>query len=176
MSISVRKTNRRSDSGKHLYVVNADDVHKAFDDIFSVYCSEVIENIKLATNETAIEIQQTLVETSPKDDGEYALGWDWAITKETPFGETNAVYNRTSWQKIHLLEFGHQSRNQWNGKAPRGRPKLKTSKRTVTYRTEVVNPPASYGFVQGKPHVIPAWEKGGQIYVQKVKEAIADAK
>lgn len=176
MSISVKKTNRRSDSGKNCYIVKADEVHKAFDDIFSVYCSEVIENIKLATNETAIEIQQTLVQTSPKDDGEYALGWDWTIAYDSPLEERDVVWNRTSWQMIHLLEFGHQSRNQWNGKAPRGRPKLKTSKRIVTYKTEVVNPPASYGFVQGKPHVMPAWEKGGEIYVQKVKEAIKNVK
>ena len=112
MSISITK-NKRSATR---YDIKADELHKAVEDIFSVYCSEVIDNIKIATDDTAEELKQMLMEKSPKQDGEYALGWDWTIVYESPLEQRNAVFNRDHWQLIHLLEWGHQSRNQWNAK------------------------------------------------------------
>lgn len=178
MSISVNKTNRRGDSGKHLYKIKAEEVHKAFDDIFSVYCSEIIDEIKIATNNTAEELKQMLIETSPKDDGEYALSWDWTMVYDSPLEERDAVFNRDHWQLIHLLEFGHQSRNQWNAKQMTSdgkREKLKTTKKAFLYETKSTTPD-SYGFVSGKPHFMPTLEKGNQIFLKNVKEAIKDAK
>ena len=96
------------------YDIKADELHKAVEDIFSVYCSEVIDNIKIATDDTAEELKQMLMEKSPKQDGDYARSWDWTIVYESPLEQRNAVFNRDHWQRIHLLEWGHQSRNQWN--------------------------------------------------------------
>ena len=175
MSISITKNKRTATR----YDIKADELHKAVEDIFSVYCSEVIDNIKNATDDTAEELKQMLMEKSPKDDGEYALGWDWTIVYESPLEQRNAVFNRDHWQLIHLLEWGHQSRNQWNAKVKTSdgkREKLKTTKRRggILYETKTLSP-ESYGFVEGKPHVMPTWEAGGRIFVEKVKEAIKDA-
>lgn len=146
MAISIRKDHKRSPTK---LTIKADKLSSAMDEILSIYASNVTQAIKDATDETAEEVLQMVIERSPSDDGEYKAGWRWSTVFDSPLERKDAVHNQTSWPMIHLLEWGHV-RKGWHFGEP-------------------------YGRVPAHPHLVPAWEKGGQIFMEKVKEAIGDA-
>lgn len=148
MAIKLNKTSMM----KKRYDIKANQLTDTVEDIFSVYTAEIIEEVKEATKDTADEIQLLLLERSPKNHGEYAYSWDTKTVFENSLEIREAVYNDGHYQLIHLLEFGHESYNGFNKGGQ------------------------SYKFVPAIPHVMPTWEEGGKIYMEKVKEAIENAK
>lgn len=158
--LSVRRPKKRS---APRYTIKADQLADTIEEIVQVYSDNVIQATKQATDETAEEVTNLLKERSPKRTGEYAEGWKWSTVFDSPLERKDAVHNPTSYELIHLLEWGHVSRNQASGKPKYRRKNGQTN-------------PDTYGFVQGKAHFMPTWEDGGTIFMKKLLEAIKNVK
>lgn len=103
--------------------IQMDEILKTFD----VKLNAAVEKV---TKQVAQETAKQLRSTSPKNTGEYASGW--TVKKEPgEMGSTGyVVYNSKKPWRTHLLEFGHEKKNQHG----------------------------SYGRVAAHPHIKPAEE------------------
>jgi hypothetical protein len=79
----------------------ADEISKALTE----YTTEVTEGLEEAKLEVAKETVVQLKKTSPENTGSYKKGWS-----KKKVGSAQVVYNRTDYQKTHLLEKGHAKR------------------------------------------------------------------
>ncbi|MFG3613095.1 HK97 gp10 family phage protein [Rummeliibacillus stabekisii] len=75
------------------------------------YDREVAKKMQRATRKVANDTVKELRSTSPVNTGAYAAGWK--VRKE---GTGYRIYNATSYQLTHLLEFGHAKVN--GGRVP----------------------------------------------------------
>lgn len=66
------------------------------------YDKDVAKKVQKETRKAALETVRELQQTSPQKTGKYASGWE--VKKD---GKGYRVYNKTSAQLTHLLEFGH---------------------------------------------------------------------
>lgn len=72
------------------------------------YTADVINEIEVASKEEATALMQELKQHSPKATGSYRKGWK--VKKKGGRYPKYIVYNKTDYQKTHLLEHGHAKR------------------------------------------------------------------
>lgn len=146
--------------------VKADNIQAAVNDILTIYTNNVTIELKKASDEAVEETIQILKDTSPKSKGHnfYAEGWTSTVMYEDALEKRVAIWQGGHDERgghlhtlVHLLEWGHEVSN---GAIKRGRAKIKEGKKR---------------FVEGRPHLMPAYEKGQEIYHKKVLEAINNA-
>jgi hypothetical protein len=116
---------------------------QATSDAITEYNAEIDAEIKEAMHAGGKAARTHLRSNSPKDTGAYSRSWACDYEDREGHHEV-AVKSRDRWQLTHLLEDGHESRNQYGG--PFG---------TV--------PPAS-----PKHHIETAAEHGKQVIAQKL--------
>jgi hypothetical protein len=81
----------------------ADEIAKALTD----YTDEITEALEKEKKDKGKKAVQLLKERSPKGKtGKYAKGW----TEKNIDGK-EVIYNKTNYQRTHLLEYGHAKRN-----------------------------------------------------------------
>lgn len=74
------------------------------------YGDEVNEKLEVLTKDAARETRRELKATSPVGHtGSYARGWANKAIKAGRYNIRQAVYNRTDYQLIHLLEKPHET-------------------------------------------------------------------
>lgn len=71
------------------------------------YQSGVTEEVKKSVRASAKACVNELKTTSPKDYGNYAMGWRAKIAYEDPSDIRMQIYNKDYYQLTHLLEDGH---------------------------------------------------------------------
>lgn len=138
--------------------VDINELGNEVEEILTVYSHNVTELVKEATDTVAEETVQLLQDTSPRESTYfprvrpkktvYAEGWEYITSYDSPLERRDTVHNATDYQLIHLLEFGHV---------------LKGLNFDGTRQ------------VPGQAHVMPAYEKAQEKYIEAVKEAIDNA-
>lgn len=146
--------------------VKADALKDAVDEILMVYEHNVTVEMRKASDEAAEETVQILKDTSPRSENHeyYAEGWKSTVMFESALEKRVAIWQGGHDNRggplhtlVHLLEWGHIVSN---GPIKHRGAKVKEGKKT---------------FVQGHPHLMPAYEKGKEIYNKKILEAIKNA-
>ncbi len=100
---------------------------EALMDILSEFIDEEEEVIKQAFNEVANETAAKVRAKSPRDEGDYADGWEVIEhVKTDAFGSSISytVGNPEHYQLTHLLEKGHAVKNQY-GAPVRGKARVR---------------------------------------------------
>ncbi len=78
-------------------------------DILNEYSEDIQEALQVEAEKVAKSGADELKITSPKRTGKYSKGWRVRTTKGKGFVEST-IYNATSYQLTHLLEYGHLTR------------------------------------------------------------------
>ena len=113
------------------------DISTQMNDILQLYSDDVLEEVKDICKEEAKNLVDTLKDTSPKESGKYAKGWAVKEQRNNDFSAAYTIYNKTEYQKTHLLEFGHLNRDGSRTKAiPHIKPAEENAVATVTERIE----------------------------------------
>lgn len=87
----------------------------------SEFSEEENKRIEKNMKKAALSCKHELQETSPHESNEYARGW--AIKKKRTSAEmTYRIYNRAKPGLTHLLEHGHDTKNQYGSYPERRTP------------------------------------------------------
>lgn len=89
--------------------VRPEEFAKAVIDALGEYGDEVNEKLETLTKTAARETKADLKASSPVNKGRYARGWSNKAQKTGRYNLSQAVYNRTDYQLIHLLEKPHDT-------------------------------------------------------------------
>ena len=113
------------------------DVSKELAEILEEYHGELDDAIETVFSDVARETKAMLKSTSPRTEGggkHYANGWAVNINKRS---KTTTVYNKTKPGLTHLLENGHQVRNQYGTYQPlSGTPHIKPAEEWANAQIE----------------------------------------
>lgn len=123
------------------------DFTKSISDIVEEAILEKTEKINEITKETSKEMFRRIKDTSPVESGKYKRGWR---LKKEDYGDGYIVYNKTSYQLTHLIEYGTESRY---------------TKRD----TEYCKAGTFRGVMPKKPHIRPAVDEILPEYINKLK-------
>lgn len=127
-------------------ISKADDIAKTVDSFLQAFGKNVSEEMGAALDEVGKEAVKKLKATSPKRTGRYSKGWKYKRQANNKGRFEAKVYNATSGQLTHILEFGH--------------PKM-SGDRVI-------------GEVKGQPHIAPVneWVQGEfpKRFAQKLQE------
>lgn len=99
------------------YTVKASDSHgfvTAFSNIADEFTAELDDELKEAMHDTGRVTRAYLRGNSPRDSGDYAKDWRFATTDRDGHHEV-VVKNEHHYQLTHLLEDGHNIRNEKGG-------------------------------------------------------------
>lgn len=89
-------------------ISNPDAIAKTIDSFLLSFGSEVSQEMAEALDEVGKEAVKMLKATSPKNTGKYSRGWRYKRQAKGKNGLIEAkIYNATSGQLTHILEFGH---------------------------------------------------------------------
>lgn len=99
------------------------EIQNQIDEILEKYTYQLKDKVDEIAQDAAKDTKEYLRNTSPKSNGagkHYANGWDVQVKRQPLVGITCTVYNKTKPQLTHLLERGHQVRNQYGtyGRVP----------------------------------------------------------
>lgn len=78
---------------------------------FVEYTEEVALKAKEVCKEVAKEALAEIKKNSPKQHGKYKRGWRSKVSFENSEDIRITIYNKTDYQLIHLLEYGHVNRD-----------------------------------------------------------------
>lgn len=90
--------------------IKINDLSKAVQEVVKEYSDDVQDILDEATEKYTAKALKGVKAGSPKQTGKYKKGWKKKIDK-TRLTVSGTVYNATSYQLAHLLEFGHAKRN-----------------------------------------------------------------
>lgn len=89
-------------------ISNPDAIAKTIDSFLLSFGSEVSQEMAEALDEVGKEAVKMLKATSPKHTGKYSRGWRYKRQSKGKNGLIEAkIYNATSGQLTHILEYGH---------------------------------------------------------------------
>ena len=91
-------------------MANGIDIDKMASEIakgLEQYSKEVVEKVNVSSKRIANEAVKKLKDTSPNKTGDYAKGWKQKEVKDLVQPNNHIVHNKTNYQLIHLLEYGH---------------------------------------------------------------------
>ena len=88
-------------------ISNADAIGKTVDSFLQNLGKNVSEEMGQALDEVGKEAVKMLQQTSPKRTGKYSKGWRYKRQAKGKGGFEAKVYNATSGQLTHILEYGH---------------------------------------------------------------------
>lgn len=90
--------------------IKIDTFQTAVSAILEDYTEDVRDAVDLAVTDTGKQALKTVRVKSPKKSGEYRKGWTSQKNKDGPLGRKVfvTIYNKKHYQRIHLLEHGHQ--------------------------------------------------------------------
>lgn len=89
-------------------ISNPDAIAKTIDSFLLSFGSEVSKEMGEALDEVGKEAVKMLKATSPKHTGKYSKGWRYKRQSKGKNGLIEAkIYNATSGQLTHILEYGH---------------------------------------------------------------------
>lgn len=90
--------------------IRADDLPDVISDILDDYSTDLREVVNKTTEQTANELKKAIAADAPVDSGKQKKSW--RVAKEKVAGlDLVAVVHSTDYRKVHLLEFGHVTRN-----------------------------------------------------------------
>ena len=96
---------------------------QALKNYLEIYVEDIGEAVEETSNNIGEEAKEELKQTSPKRRGDYAKGWTVRKDRKNKYYYTVKVWNKSNYQRTHLLEFGHATRNGGRTKAiPHIRP------------------------------------------------------
>lgn len=90
--------------------VDIENLGAAIVEFIREYTEDVALAVKKEVASTAKEARDQLEEKSPELTGEYKAGWR-VKNNDDEGAASRILYNKTDYQLVHLLEFGHASRN-----------------------------------------------------------------
>lgn len=88
-------------------IVQIDDLADAIISELAAYDQEVTDGMKKEVKRAAKECRDEIRSGSPKRTGGYAAGWSDKVVYEDRGDIRIEVYNKTDYQRAHLLENGH---------------------------------------------------------------------
>lgn len=90
--------------------IRADDLPDVISDILDDYSTDLREVANQTTEQTANELKKAIAADAPVESGKQKKSW--RVAKEKVAGlDLVAVVHSTDYRKVHLLEFGHVTRN-----------------------------------------------------------------
>lgn len=90
--------------------IRPDQFSKELYKAIAKYGDEVLEKTDKVAKDIAREATSEAKSKSPiGKEGKYARGWSHRRIKDGAWGVRQAVYNRTEYQLIHLLEYPHDT-------------------------------------------------------------------
>lgn len=90
--------------------VKADDLPDVISYILNDYSTDLREVVNQTTEQTANELKKAIAADAPVESGKQKKSW--RVAKEKVAGlDLVAVVHSTDYRKVHLLEFGHVTRN-----------------------------------------------------------------
>ncbi|MGN1298089.1 MAG: HK97 gp10 family phage protein [Clostridia bacterium] len=103
--------------------IKVDSLSKEIMKALENYSDDISEVVEEVANKVGKEAVDEIKEISPKKRGRYAKGWRLKKDKLGKNRYSVKIHNRTDYQRTHLLEFGHVTRNGGRTKAiPHIRP------------------------------------------------------
>lgn len=102
--------------------INIDQLANQIAEDFETYTDNIIKEIDEAGEQIAKDAVKKLKASSPKRTGKYAKGW--RQKKDKIYGQPNnyTIYNKTDYQKTHLLENGYAKKS---GGRVQGQPHIR---------------------------------------------------
>ena len=108
--------------------VKIDQFSSEFQKLLQEYGDEVLRLADETIPEIGKEARKQLKQTSPNATGAYARSWS-VDTRRERLGITSEVHNKDKYRLTHLLEHGHEIKNQYgyvgkNGKRVKAIPHI----------------------------------------------------
>ena len=97
--------------------VKPENLTKALKNYLENYVDDISEIVEETSNKIGNEAKDELKRTSPIRTGKYAKGWAVKKNRKNKNYYIVKIWNKTSYQLTHLLEFGHTTRNGGRTKA-----------------------------------------------------------
>lgn len=113
--------------------IRIDDLAAVVMDELRAYSDEVAEAMKDSVKEESKECAAQIKESAPKKTGKYRKGWKSKVNYESKTDIRTQVYNSTSPQITHLLEYGHAKRG---GGRVEGKPHIRPAEEQLDEKLE----------------------------------------
>ena len=113
--------------------VRIDDLAAVVMNELRAYSDEVAEAMKDSVKEASKECAAEVKENAPRKTGKYRKGWKSKVNYESKTDIRTQVYNSTSPQLTHLLEYGHAKRG---GGRVEGKPHIRPADERLDEKLE----------------------------------------
>lgn len=99
--------------------VGIEGFQRAVQAVLEEFRQSTEDDLVKATDATAKEVRKRTAAASPRRKGDYKKGWRTRVAARGVASYQRTVYNGPHARRTHLLQNGHQIRNQYGG--PYGR-------------------------------------------------------
>lgn len=118
--------------------VKTADFAQEIEIILDGYSADVRHLVNAAARDVANRCLKRIRDTSPRDTGDYAKGWTIKTVLANFYAiPTYIIHNKTDYQLVHLLEFGHAKANGGRvAEIPHVRPAAEIAERELVAAVE----------------------------------------
>lgn len=113
--------------------IRVDELAAAVMGALQEYSDEVSEATKESVKEASKECVKEIKESAPKKTGKYRKGWKHKVKYESKTDIRSQIYNSTSPQLTHLLEYGHARKG---GGRVAGKPHIRLAEERLDDKLE----------------------------------------
>ncbi len=113
--------------------IRVDELAAAVMGALQEYSDEVSEATKESVKEASKECVKEIKESAPKKTGKYRKGWKHKVKYESKTDIRSQIYNSTSPQLTHLLEYGHARKG---GGRVEGKPHIRPAEERLDSKLE----------------------------------------